>query len=69
MPNKRKYERIHCKHFLWTLFQRDGVWYADGRLNEPDAGRHSLNTRDDKQAVKDIHEMDAQVAADLGLAP
>jgi hypothetical protein len=69
MPKKRKHERIRCTHFVWAMFERDGVWYADGRLNDPNAGRHSLGTREFNQAVSALHDLDAHIAAELGLAP
>lgn len=69
MPKQRKYDRVRCKNFVWSPFQRDGVWYADGRLNQPNAGRHSLGTRDYDQALRELHQLDAQVAFQLGLAP
>ena len=45
MPKNSK-DRIAGQHFTWNLFARDGVWYADGRHNPSNAGKHSLGTRD-----------------------
>ena len=69
MPKKRKHERVRGKYFLWTLFKRGNVWYADGRSNHVNADKHSLNARDRDQVLAELHELDAVIAADLGLAP
>lgn len=69
MPKKRKYELIKCVHFQWRLTPRDGVWYADGRSNVPNAGRHSLGTQDHAEARTLLPELDQQRAEDLGLIP
>lgn len=47
---------------------RDGVYYADGRSNHANPGRHSLNTRDLDQARKRLAKLDLKRAVDLGLA-
>ncbi len=67
MPKRRKYELIHCVHFKWRVTRREGVWYADGRSNIPNAGRHSLGTRDRNEALDLLPELDRQRAEDLGL--
>ena len=67
MSKPRKNEKIHCSHFVWTLLTRDGVWYADGRSNTPNAGRHSLGTRNRDEALRRLPELDRQRAEDLGL--
>lgn len=69
MPKNRKNKIISCKHFAWRLVSRNGTWYADGRSNEIDAGRHSLGTTDRKEAIQRVHELDQVRAEDLGLAP
>ncbi len=69
MPRPRKSELIHCVHFKWRMIQRAGVWWADGRSNVPDAGRHSLGTRDRKEALQVLPELDLRRAEDLGLVP
>jgi integrase len=68
MP-KRSKDRIAGKHFTWNLFARDGVWYADGRHNSPNVGKHSLGTRDRQEALRALHELDGRLAVDLKLAP
>jgi hypothetical protein len=67
MPKPRKYEKIQCAHFKWQLLRRDGVWYADGRSNKHNLGRHSLGTRDKEEARQRLVELDIQRAADLGM--
>lgn len=69
MPKPRTRELVRCRHFTWRLGRRDGVWQADGRSNHKNAGRHSLGTQDRDEALKRLHQLDAVVAADLGLAP
>ena len=58
---------VRCRHFSWRLYQREGVWYADGRSNAVKAGRHSLGTRDKDEALEQLHQLDLVRAIDLGL--
>jgi len=67
MPKKPKYELIRCIHFSWRISRRDDVWQADGRSNDPDAGRHSLGTRDKSEAMQNLHLLDGTRAFALGL--
>src|SRR5262245_39347573 len=67
MPKPRKSDLIQCVHFLWRLFCRDGWWYADGRSNQRDVGRHSLGTDDKDEARRLLMELDTQRAVELGL--
>jgi integrase len=67
MPRPRKHLFIQCQHFSWRLAPRDGVYYADGRSNKPNPGRHSLNTRELEEARKRLANLDLQRAVDLGL--
>ena len=69
MPKPRKNEFIRCSHFLWRLICRAGVWYADGRSNTPNAGRHSLGTSDKDEALRLLPQLDRVRAETLGLAP
>ena len=46
---------------------KKGVWQADGRSNKPNAGRHSLGTRDLYEAQKLVHLLDEKMAVKLGL--
>ncbi|MCA9179345.1 MAG: site-specific integrase [Planctomycetales bacterium] len=67
MPRPRKNKVVQCAHFAWRLTNRHGVWYADGRSNTPNAGRHSLGTNDESEALKLLPELDRVRAEDLGL--
>ncbi len=67
MPKQRKNDLINCVHFKWRVGRRNGVWFADGRSKIPDAGRHSLGTRDREEALRLLPELDRQRAEDLGL--
>ncbi len=69
MPKPRKNEKIRCTYFAWTLRQRNGIWYADGRSNTVDAGRHSLDVRSKQEALQRLAELDQMRAEDLGLIP
>lgn len=68
MPRKPTRTPICCRYFTWRLFQRDGVWYADGRTKEINLGKHSLGTRDYQEAVIELQQLDGQMAVDQGLA-
>ena len=67
MPTPRKSIVVECQHATWKLPKRNGVYQADGRSNELDFGRHSLGTRDEKEARKLVHELDKVMAEKLGL--
>jgi integrase len=61
MPKQRN-NQIVCEYFTWNLFDRDGVFYADGRMNIPSLGKHSLGTRDRDQALAALRELDRRIA-------
>lgn len=62
-----KADKIYCVHYSWILYQRDKKFYADGRGNKPPLGRHSLDTYDRDQAVKNLAELDLVKATETGL--
>lgn len=68
MPRKSK-ETVACQYYVWNIFIRAGVAYADGRRNTPNLGKHSLGVRyDNKGAVtKALRDLDLQMAIDHGL--
>jgi integrase len=68
MPKKRNKEQIVCPYLTWLLGERNGVFFADGRSNRVDAGRHSLGTRDRNQALENLKQLDRVRAVELGLA-
>jgi integrase len=67
MPRKPKNPSIMCEFFTWNLFQRDRVYYADGRRGRFNLGKQSLNTRDYGEAVENLRQLDRQIAIRRGL--
>ena len=68
MPKRTKYEHVTGRYFNWRLYQRpSGVWYGDGRGNDPDPGRHSLGTKEHAEALDAIRQLDLVRAVDLGI--
>ena len=69
MARKRTKDLIQCKYFQWLLGTRDnGVYYADGRSNEVNVGRHSLGTAEHQVARERIHRLDLVQAVKFGFA-
>ena len=68
MPRKSNEPAIVCQYFSWKLFRRDGVFYADGRGGKFDLGKHSLGTRDRREALDALRLLDQRKAVDLGVA-
>lgn len=68
MPKKRQKDRVQGTYFVWLLGQRNDVWQADGRSNNPNPGRHSLGTKDRVEALRLIKDLDLKRAVELGLA-
>ena len=68
MPAKRKYERFAGKFFTWTVLTRAGVFWADGRSNAVDAGRHSLGTKRRDEAIELLARLDLTIAIENRLA-
>ncbi|CAE7826203.1 unnamed protein product, partial [Symbiodinium microadriaticum] len=54
-------------NYRWRTFQRDGVFYADGRSNSPNLGKHSLGTRLKSQAEENLRHLDHKCAVANGL--
>jgi integrase len=69
MPSKPNNAPIVCQFFTWRLFQRDGVYYADGRTAGRNLGKHSLGTRDHDEALANLRLLDSRKAVELGMAP
>lgn len=65
MPRKSD-NKIACQNFLWSLFCRSGVWYADGRMNSASQGKHSLGTRDRAEALELLRQLDTVKAIEAG---
>jgi integrase len=68
MPAKLKKERVVGTYFVWLVGRRSGVYYADGRSNAINAGRHSLGTKNRSQALELLKTLDLVRAVELGLA-
>jgi integrase len=68
MPKRRKHERYAGKYFTWTILTRDDVYWADGRSNSVNAGRHSLGTKDRAEALELLPRLDLTIAIENGLA-
>lgn len=68
MPRPRKYERLVCRYFSWTLLSRDEIFWADGRSNPIKVGRHSLGTKSRAEAIEALHRLDLTMAVKHGLA-
>lgn len=67
MPKPSQNPLVRCKHFSWRLSRRDDLWYADGRTNPINVGRHSLGTRDKAEAMKLLHQLDQAQALKFGI--
>ncbi len=65
---KKPKELIKCEFFSWCLFQRDGVFYADGRGGSQNRGKHSLGTRNRHRALENLRRLDRQKAVENKLA-
>jgi integrase len=68
MPRKPKKERVVAPYYVWLLGERNGVYTADGRGNQPDLGRHSLGTRDPDEARRKLQQLDLVKAVEFGRA-
>lgn len=68
MAKKTQKTKIACRHFVWLLGQRNGVYVADGRSNQVKLGRHSLGTRDRADAIQQLTDLDTVMAVRHGLA-
>lgn len=67
MPRPFKQPPIICENYSWHLRCRDGVYYADGRYNKVDLGKHSLGTRDRAEALENLKKLDRKKAIELGI--
>lgn len=69
MSRPSKHVPIQCRYYRWRLRERNGVFYADGRINNPPLKKYSLGTRDKGEARRRLDELDVQVAIERGIAP
>lgn len=68
MPKPKLKEEIQGRYYRWLLGQREGVYFVDGRSNTPSLGRQSLGTRDREEALKDLEQLDLEMAVRQGRA-
>jgi integrase len=70
MPKPLRQERIQCQFFAWRFGAREdtGVYYADGRSNSLNLGRHTLGTRDREAALAALRQLDLVTAVRHGRA-
>ncbi len=68
MARRLQNERYAGAYFSWVLTKRNGVWWADGRSNKINVGRHSLATIERVQAIKALQRLDVTKAVEFGLA-
>lgn len=68
MPKPRIKLEVSGQYFRWLVGRRNGVYFADGRANQPPLGRHSLGTRDESEALEELKQLDLSMAVRQGLA-
>lgn len=68
MPKPAKNEEVNGRFFHWRLGQRNGVYFADGRANQPPLGRQTLGTRDRQEALQELIDLDLTMAVQFGRA-
>lgn len=68
MPRRSNKERVTGQYFVWLVGTRGGVYYADGRSNTRDLGRHSLGTHDRAEALDRVRRLDLVKAVEVGAA-
>jgi hypothetical protein len=51
MPKHPK-DCVACEFFTWNLFDRGGVWYADGRHNIPNLGKRRCGRSTNSTAAR-----------------
>ena len=58
MPKKRDNITMVSHHFSWIIYQRDGVFYADGRNNAKTLGRYSLGVKTKEEIPERLYQLD-----------
>lgn len=66
MPKKLINKLIRCVYFTWRVYRRGETWYADGRSNSINVGRHSLDTAEREEALDRLARLDEQCAVKHG---
>lgn len=62
-------ETIRARYFVWLLYRREGIYYADGRGNQPSVGRRSLGSSHRSEALQNLEQLDFQMALRAGKVP
>lgn len=60
---------IRCRYYTWKLFRRGTIYYADGRGNATNLGKHSLNSKTEEDALQKLQFLDEAMARKTGLIP
>lgn len=58
MPKKRDNLTMASHHFSWIIYQRGGVFYADGRNNTKPLGRYSLGVKTKGEIAERLYQLD-----------
>lgn len=67
LPRKPSGDPVKGAHFEWIVYRRpNGFFYADGRSNRPNLGRHSLGTQDRSKAIEQVRALDHVKAIEHG---
>lgn len=67
MPKQRQNELIQEQYFIWKIYRRSGVFYADARSNAMNVGRHTLGTKDRTEALENLKRLDEAKAVEFGI--
>lgn len=64
---KKRRETVLGTYYRWKLYQRADIYWADGRSNSKDVGRHSLDVIDRVAALEMLKQLDTEMAIENGL--
>ncbi|WP_166819992.1 tyrosine-type recombinase/integrase [Thalassoroseus pseudoceratinae] len=59
---------VRCRYFEWRIYQRDGIYQADGRRRNQSLARYSLGVENYDDALAVLEELDLTQAIRHGLA-
>lgn len=69
MGRQKSSQTIRCRYYTWKLFRRGAIYYADGRSNATNLGKHTLSARTEEKALQSLHRLDEKMARNAGLIP
>jgi len=69
MGRQKSSQTIRCRYYTWKLFRRGAIYYADGRSNATNLGKHSLNSKTEENALQKLQFLDERMARKTGLIP